>query len=210
MKKARKVVALALCAVMLVVGSVAGTLAYLQDQEEVTNTFTVGNVTIFLDEKDTDNTSTFNPGVADDAKEAALEANRDQANKYALMPGSSYEKDPQIHVKTGSQDCYLYVKVTNAIEGIEAEGNTIAAQMTANGWTKINGTDVYKYREVVSGGADVTVFTGFTIDGSVTNDQLAAYATETDNTKGINVVAYAVQTDNFDSAEHAWNETFGK
>ena len=51
MKKAKKVVALALCAVMLVVGSVAGTMAYLQSTTGVvTNTFTIGNVAITLDE----------------------------------------------------------------------------------------------------------------------------------------------------------------
>lgn len=199
MKKAKKVVALALCAVMLVVGSVAGTLAYLQDTAEVTNTFTVGSVDITLDE-----------AKVEDNGKAPAGAERVTANSYKLMPGSTYDKDPQIHVADDSQDCYLYVKVTNAIAGIEAEGNTIAAQMAANGWTKIDGTDVYKYKKVVSGGEDVTVFETFTINGSVTNNQLAAYATETDNTKVINVVAYAVQTDNFDSAEHAWNATFGK
>lgn len=199
MKKAKKVVALALCAVMLVVGSVAGTLAYLQDTAEVTNTFTVGSVDITLDEAKVEANG-----------KAPAGAERVTANSYKLMPGSTYDKDPQIHVADDSQDCYLYVKVTNAIEGIEAAGNTIAVQMAANGWTKIDGTDVYKYREVVSGGADVTVFKTFTINGSVTNNQLAAYATETDKTKVINVVAYAVQTDNFDSAEHAWNATFGK
>ena len=51
MKKAKKVVALALCAVMLVVGSVAGTMAYLTSSTgDVVNTFTVGNVAITLDE----------------------------------------------------------------------------------------------------------------------------------------------------------------
>ena len=55
MKKAKKVVALALCAVMLVVGSVAGTMAYLTSNDSVTNTFTVGNVVITLDETNVDN-----------------------------------------------------------------------------------------------------------------------------------------------------------
>ena len=43
-KKAKKVVALLLCAVLLVVGSVTGTMAYLTANDTVTNTFTVGKV----------------------------------------------------------------------------------------------------------------------------------------------------------------------
>ena len=51
MKKAKKVVALLLCAVLLVVGSVAGTMAYLADTSDVVeNTFTIGKVDITLDE----------------------------------------------------------------------------------------------------------------------------------------------------------------
>ena len=43
-KKILKVLAVAVCAVLLVVGSVAGTMAYLTSTAEITNTFTVGNV----------------------------------------------------------------------------------------------------------------------------------------------------------------------
>ena len=50
MKSAKKAIIAALCAVMLVVGSVAGTMAYLTSTDEVVNTFTVGNVQIKLDE----------------------------------------------------------------------------------------------------------------------------------------------------------------
>ena len=50
MKKATKVLALMLCAVLLVTATVAGTLAYLTSSDTVENTFTVGSVTITLDE----------------------------------------------------------------------------------------------------------------------------------------------------------------
>lgn len=47
MKKTTKILALMLCALMLVVGSVMGTLAYLTfTTEEVKNTFTIGNVNL--------------------------------------------------------------------------------------------------------------------------------------------------------------------
>ena len=55
MKKQKKVLALVLCAVMLVASSVLATMAYLTAQTDVVkNTFTVGNVVIDLDEAKVD------------------------------------------------------------------------------------------------------------------------------------------------------------
>ena len=48
--KKLKVLGLSLCAVLLIAASVLGTLAYLTAQDTVTNTFTVGQVDITLDE----------------------------------------------------------------------------------------------------------------------------------------------------------------
>ncbi len=76
MKKTSKALLLSLCAVLLVTASVLGTMAYLTSQDQVVNTFTVGNVAITLDEKDVDNST---PGEND----------RDKANAYKLMPGHS-------------------------------------------------------------------------------------------------------------------------
>ena len=52
--KRLKPLALALCAVILVVGTILGTVAYLQDTASVVNTFTVGNVHLKLDEAKVD------------------------------------------------------------------------------------------------------------------------------------------------------------
>ena len=46
MKSNRKALLLTLCALLLVVTSVFGTLAYLTDSEAVKNTFTVGKITL--------------------------------------------------------------------------------------------------------------------------------------------------------------------
>ena len=190
MKKAKKVVALALCAVMLVVGSVAGTMAYLQDKDEVVNTFTVGKVDITLDEAK----------VGADGK-APAGAERVTENSYKLMPGSTYDKDPIIHVAADSENCWLFVEIDNALVNIEAD-TKIAAQMAANGWTLVEG-NVYSHA-VVAGGTDVPVFQTFTIKGDVDNNTLANYQGET-----IKVTAYAVQADNFASAQDAWTATYG-
>ena len=50
MKTKRKALLLTFCAVLLVVASVLGTIAYLTANDKVTNTFTVGQVAINLDE----------------------------------------------------------------------------------------------------------------------------------------------------------------
>jgi len=191
MKKAKKVIALTLCAVMLVVGSVAGTLAYLQDTATVTNTFTVGSVDITLDE-------------AKVTEYGKVEGNtRVTANEYKLVPGHLYVKDPTIHVTAGSEECWLFVEVENGLAGIEA-ATTIADQMIANGWTNFEGTNVYAYKESVDAreaAVDKVVFENFTLNGT-------ANVSEYDG-KTIEVTAYAVQKDTFDTAKAAWDATYG-
>lgn len=185
MKKTSKALLLSLCAVLLVTASVLGTMAYLTSQDQVVNTFTVGNVAITLDEKDVDNST---PGEND----------RDKANSYKLMPGHNYEKDPIVHVDANSEDCYLFVKVVNEIANIEAE-KTVAQQMTEKGWVAVdaaNGIYVYTTDKtnpaVVTKGSNITVFENFTIAGNVDNTTLATYADKT-----ITVNAYAIQADGF-------------
>ena len=183
MKKTSKALLLSLCAVLLVTASVLGTMAYLTSQDQVVNTFTVGNVAITLDEKDVDNST---PGEND----------RDKANAYKLMPGHNYEKDPIVHVDANSEDCYLFVKVVNEIANIEAE-KTVAQQMTEKGWVAVaNGIYVYTTDKtnpaVVTKGSNITVFENFTIAGNVDNTTLAIYADKT-----IKVNAYAIQADGF-------------
>ena len=50
MKNAKKVLLLALCAILLVGATIAGTVAYLTSQKTDTYTFTVGKVSITLTE----------------------------------------------------------------------------------------------------------------------------------------------------------------
>ena len=114
MKKAKKIVALVLCAALLMAGTVAATLAYLKSTDTVVNTFTIGSVTITLDETDVDAY-----GVKDGET-------RVKANTYKLIPGHTYVKDPTIHVKGGSEACYLFVEVTDAIAAIQ-DTATVAA-----------------------------------------------------------------------------------
>lgn len=202
MKKTKVLLTLA-CAVLLVVASVMGTMAYLTSTSEVKNTFTVGSVTITMDETDVDNST--------EGKD------RDTVNSYHLLPGHEYTKDPIIHVASTSEDCYLFVTVSNEIAAIEATGDTsVASQMADKGWKTVEGqTNLYVYIGTAEGASaplavkandNITVFEKIVVSGSVDNTTLASYANKT-----ITVNAYAVQKDGFESktAADIWNTTFG-
>ncbi len=221
-KKIMKTLAVAMCAVLLVAGSIAGTMAYLTDKTDaITNTFTAGKVEITLDEA---KVNAYGQPVDAEGNVVELSvAPRVAANEYKLIPGKTYTKDPTITVSADSEDCYLFVKVENGIESIEASGNTIASQLEANGWTLVAGeTDVYQFKgdaldaldanatkladanengTQVPAGAKVLVFGSFTISG---NAVVANYTSAE-----VKITAYAVQAEGFNTAKAAWNATFG-
>ncbi|MBR5516542.1 MAG: hypothetical protein IKU53_01095 [Firmicutes bacterium] len=197
----KKMLALAMCAVLLVVSTVFVTVAFLTSQDAVQNTFTVGNVVITLDELDVDNDE-----VTADNKEYTVNGEkkiRDKANAYKLIPGKSYVKDPTIHVAGDSEKCYLFVTVDNGIANIEAAGNKIADQMAAKHWVNLTG-NVYYYSldgtnaTAVEAGENVVVFDEFTVDNGLNYDEVNAYAGKT-----IVVNAYAIQKDGMDASKPA-------
>ena len=211
MKKRTKVLLMVLCSVALIAGSAAGAIAYLTDNEAVTNTFTVGQVGITLDEAPVD------------ANGKATTGDRVLSNTYKLIPGQTYDKDPTIHVDPKSEDCYLFVKVENGIKDIEG-GTTIAAQMKELGWAEVEGYEnVYVFAKggskyVIAKGGHVEVFKNFTIDGakvvnvpdgeSVPDGKIDLTAFEKAEVK---VTAYAVQAAGFEKTEpeDIWAATFG-
>lgn len=188
----KKTLTVVIALVLVVVMSVAGTVAYLTSTKTVTNTFTVGKVEITLDEKKVDVYGVPLTGE---------EAGRDIRNTYKLIPGQSYTKDPIVHFQPDSEASWLFVKVVNEISDIE-DGTTIAAQILANGWTELNdGTGVY-YKKVdantTSAAVDYRVFGSFTLKGDA---NVADY-----NGKTIVVTAYAIQAAGFDTPAAAWDE----
>lgn len=196
MRTKTKALVLALCAVLLVVTTVFVTMAFLTSHDSVQNTFTVGEVTISLDELDVDEDDllTDNKEYTKDG----ITTIRDKANEYKLIPGKNYKKDPTIHVGAKSEPCYLFVKVENGLVNAEAAGDTtIAKQMEANGWFRVAGTEnVYYYGTAttiaaVNGGVDKVVFEEFTIADEA---DVAAY-----KDAKINVTAYAIQAEGFDN-----------
>ena len=211
MKTKSKVLLLALCAVLLVAASVLGTMAYLTSNDTVTNTFTVGEVSL----GDGDQQKGLDEAKVDEYGKPIDGAARVQANTYKLLPGHNYTKDPTVHVDNDSEASYIYVTVENGIADIEAltvEGGyqRIVDQIEANKWSELDGyTGVY-YKEwtaeenATAAYDDLIVFGKFEIADNVDADALAKYADAK-----IVINAYAVQQDGFDSAAAAWAATFG-
>ena len=187
-KTGTKTLALLFCAVLIAAVSVFTTVAFLKDSDSVKNTFMVGKVAITLDE-----------AKVDEYGRAVDGASRVKGNSYKLIPGHEYKKDPTVHFAAGSEASYLFVRVDDGIAQIEA-GTTIAAQILANGWTKLADVDGVYWKQVQAktgtAAVDYPVFGSFTLKGEADVD---AYA----NAK-ITVTAYAIQADGFADAAAAW------
>lgn len=211
MKTAKKAMLMTLCAIILVVATVFGTMAYLTSTDKVENTFTVGNVAIKLDEAK----------VGTDGKAlTGADATRVKENSYKLLPGHVYDKDPTVTVLAGSEESYVRMKVTfnnaNELDTIFApDGADLtsifngydSANWIAKGNTKdaTANTRTYEfwYKEAVGAPtADVALdalFDSIKVPERVTGDQLAKLADFK-----ITVVAEAIQADGFADAAEAW------
>lgn len=196
MKKKLTVVA---ALVLVLAMGVGGTLAYLTDKSDtVTNTFTVGNVKIELDEtKGGDN------------------------HQFKMIPGDKIAKDPKVTVGDTSEDCYLFVKLEKS-DNFDDFFETLAL---ASGWTWGTGTgeggngvptDVC-YREdakaddsfyVLGDGGEGYANGYVQVKDGVTQDMMDAIA-DTTNTNAteptLKITAYAVQKANVASAKAAWD-----
>ena len=217
MKKS-KAILMVVCAMLLVAASVMGTLAYLTSTDEVVNTFSVGKVKITLDEAKVDDNGKAITG------EGAM---RVEGNAYHLMPGHTYDKDPQVHVKADSDPSYIRMLVTvSDIDKLKAAfpvndypdfyANDVFLLEKLVDWNSTNWTcnsvdgNVYEFRYAagiytVPAAAETEyvdlpkLFTKITIPGTVDADHLA----KLDGVK-INVVAQAIQADGFANADAAW------
>ena len=183
----KKGLALVLALTLLVVGVVAGTLAWLTAKsDEVTNTFTTSDIKVEL--KETTGT------------------------EYKMIPGYTISKDPKATVLSGSEECYLFVKLDKS-----ANFDTYLEYVIADGWTKLEGvTDTVYYRKVQTAdiGTAYSVLKGdqVTVKGEVTKAMMDGLTTET--LPKLTVTAYASQlhknaTETFDAAT-AWNNIANK
>lgn len=160
------------------------TLAYFTDTSgPVTNTFTMGNVEILLDEADVDAVEDDFGGftwVAND------EVDRVTANTYTnIYPGAFLPKDPTV-TNTGSNPAFVRVMIT--VENFDLEDvdpsslwlDTLGAGWVLDPVTSDGDVYVYNYTDVLAPGLLTTpvlttpVFTSLTIPASFNSAQMAS------------------------------------
>jgi len=227
--KAKKVMALALAAILLVCSSVAATVAYLTSMEKVVNTFTVGKVHIKLDEAVVE----AKPDGSYKAKEDG--SRTEDGNAYHLQPGLTYDKDPTVTVFANSENCYVRVlvnveKMDNLIAAFPKasypdwyEGDLFLLEKLVSSWDReiwacegySSGTYEFRYVGPKSENGIIPksnsnteleeVFSAIVIPSTMDNDAIA----NLQNAK-ITVVAHAIQADGFADADAAWGDTVTK
>lgn len=187
--KKKKPLILALALVLLVVGVVGGTIAYLMDTTAtLTNIFEVAKIRLELTESGT----------------------TDNARSYVMVPGQTLPKDPKVTVKGLSQKCYVFVeiqKVNNPDAWLDYTVNT-----GTDKWTQLDDQNVYYMIADTTllnhDLPDILVGNQVTVKDTVTEDQLEALTAET--YPKLNFTAYAVQYNksegvHFEPAE-AWEQ----
>ena len=81
-----RVLVMAVALTLIIGGIIGGSVAWLTaTSNTVTNTFTVGNIDIELTEE--------------------------SGSTYKMVPGNTIQKNPKVTVKTGSEACWLFVKI---------------------------------------------------------------------------------------------------
>ena len=203
-----KPLVLALCAVLLVVGTILGTVAYLQDTASVVNTFTVGNVHLKLDE------------AVVDEKGEPTGGRTETGNAYHLIPGETYTKDPTVTVLKSSEESYVRMMLTlncaGELDAIFAPNGAVLTEIfkgyDATKWEYVDvtrGNDntityEFRYFETVKPQKDTdlvldALFDTVTVPNTMTGEQLATIAD-----LKITVEAHAIQATGFASADDAW------
>lgn len=228
----KKKLTLVVAFVLVFALGVAGTFAYLTSSDTVTNTFTVGNVQIKLDEAEANPDGTLVAG-----------ADRVKANSYKLLPGHTYNKDPMVTVLAGSEPSYVRMLVTvSDIDALKAafpaekyptfyggENNSVfLLQQLVGGWKsdKWPCFDVTEKEVTVGEGESATTVTTATYEFRYFETVSTVGASEKAleplfttvvipgtidndalaelNDVEITVVAQAIQADGFTDAADAW------
>lgn len=197
----KKITALALVVAILAIAIIGGTLAYFTDTKTATNTFTVGNVQIKLDEQKPGTNERTTTGV----------------QYTSVTPGVAYAKDPTV-TNIGNNDAWVRVNVTlsnatafkaaAAAHGVTDLANVFGGHDEAK-WTragikedtsKNTLTYSYYYKTVLAKDASTgALFTTVTVPASFTTAEMEAIGNFT-----ITVTADAIQKEGFDTPAAAF------
>lgn len=219
MNKKKTVIAAAVLALVVLVG---GILAYFTDTEEKTNVFTIGNVDITLTE-DGWTEGSFNEGTWT----AGTTGEYSRTEAQNLTPNAVIPKAP-IVTNVGSNDAYVFVKVTVPMATIkvgsetEATSHELFSYTVNDGWKQLSKTVadnkavyVYAYATGTHDGAgiqksELTILnkagsaTGVAtpaVFNTVTLADLAEAPASAALTQKIDIKAYAIQSNNIDSSK---------
>ena len=111
--------------VILAVGIIGGTVAWLTRTSSLTNTFTVGSF-------ETPVTDPTDSSKSIDIEGNLYEPSWDEDAEHKLLPGNEYAKDPYVGIGAGSEDGVVYVYVKNNFS------NKIYFEIN-NGWSAVSG-----------------------------------------------------------------------
>lgn len=184
--------ALTVALTLLICCTVGGTVAYLiKKADPLVNTFTIGDIEITLEEGDDDGN--------DDPTE----------NTYRFGPDAEINKQAIATVKADSENCWLFIKVTES----ENFGDYLEYGI-AEGWTALAGEKGVYYRETATSDKDqqFNVLAGDSgqvkVVSGVTQEMLDKLGTENNPPiPTLKFKAYAVQKDDeITSAADAWSK----
>lgn len=184
-------IAALIAAIVLVIGCTAGgTVAWLVSKPDpITNVFTVGNINATL-----------------------TETAKTETTEFKIVPGVNITKNPIATVEANSENCYLFVQLTeeNWPAFTEADNTTRKVEYKiAEGWTKLK-DDVY-YREVTKDGTADQSFHVLQDDQvTVSNTLTKENADAITGDPKLTVAVYAVQKENMGSATDAWKTATAK
>lgn len=179
-------IAALIAAIVLVIGCTAGgTVAWLVSKPDpIVNVFTVGNINAELTEEAKTKTETFK-----------------------IVPGVNIAKDPVATVKAKSEDCYLFVQLTeeNWPAFTETDKTTRKVKYEiAQGWTELESEHGVYYREVTKSDTDqkfpVLKDNKVTVSNTLTKEEADAIQ----KAPKLTVAVYAVQKEGMGSAAEAW------
>ena len=184
-------IAALIAAIVLVIGCTAGgTVAWLVSKPApITNVFTVGNINAEL-----------------------TETAKTETTEFKIVPGVDIAKNPVATVKAKSEDCYLFVQLTeeNWPDFTDADKTTRKVKYEIeNGWIKLK--DGVYYREVTKNDTEDQAFHVLKNDKvTVSNTLTKENANAITGTPKLTVAVYAVQKEGMGSAADAWETATAK
>ena len=195
----KKIVSLVLVFALALALGIGGTVAWLTaTSNNVTNTFTVGDINISMDETGATGTT-------------------DLTKAYNFIPGQPLIKDPTVTVEENSAACWLFVKITpshNTYTGLT--GDIIQWSIDdSESWQKLTGVDNVWYISVDAATAksgktyNVLKDKQVIVNGNLTEEM--ADAIRSNNKPVLAFNAYAIQSEylndgsgNVTTAAAAW------